>query len=286
MRSHLISRKVLSALVIAALAASAAGAQAPARPSDVVQAEHRFRSAALGKDIAYIALAPSPDRGGGPFPVLYLLHGYGGDYTNWTTHTRVADLVHSANLIVITPEGENSWYVNGANGERWEDYVTIDLVADVEAHFRTVTTRAGRAIAGLSMGGYGAIGIGLAHPDRYALAMSTSGAFDITQADSVFSLRSSPDVLAVFGDPGSDVRRTNDVNERVAHADPDTAPYLYMACGTSDPWNAANHALDAAMTSRRLVHEFHERPGGHDWTFWDGEIPHFLETMRNRGFVK
>ncbi len=56
--------------------------------------------------------------------------------------------------------------------------------------------------------------------------------------------------------------------------------------GTSAPWNAANHALDAAMTSRHLAHEFHEDPGGHDWMFWDGQIPHFLETMRSRGFVK
>jgi S-formylglutathione hydrolase FrmB len=270
-----------------ALVVILAGLVATARAArGVDQIEQRFRSAALGRDVPYIVIRPAPERGPGPFPVLYLLHGYDGDYTNWVRKTRLVDLVRSLDLIVITPDGANSWYVNGANGERWEDYIATDLVAEVEAHTPAIAERRGRAIAGLSMGGYGAIRIALMHPDLYALAASVSGAFDITREDSVFGGKNNPDVLAVFGKPDSAVRRAHDIFTVVSAATVAGAPYLSLACGSSDPWLPANRQLDAAMTARGLAHEFHERPGGHGWDYWNREVPEILAILKSRGFVQ
>ncbi len=135
------------------------------------------------------------------------------------------------------------------------------------------------------MGGYGAVRIALTFPDRYVLAMSLSGAFDITREDSVFGGRSRPDVIDVFGALGSAVRQTNDVYQVASSAAPASTPYLYLTCGASDPWLEANRELDRALASRAIAHEYHESAGGHDWTFWDGQLPGLLDVMRRRRFV-
>ncbi|HUL72600.1 MAG TPA: alpha/beta hydrolase family protein [Vicinamibacterales bacterium] len=277
-------RRPCYSIALATVCAGLMASSGAARGADEI--ELRLHSAALGRDLPYIVVRPAPERGRGPFPVLYLLHGYDGDYTNWTRKTRLLDLVRSLDLVVVTPDGANSWYVNAANGERWEEYIATDLVAEIEAHQPVIARRRGRAIAGLSMGGYGAVRIALAHPDRYAIAASVSGAFDITGEDSVFSRKNSPDVLAVFGAPGSQVRRANDLFTVVSAANAAGAPYLWLACGSSDPWLPVNRRLDAAMTSRGLAHEFHERPGGHAWDYWDRELPEILAMLQARGFVR
>ncbi len=144
-------------------------AQAPA-PAEVRVRDETVESSALGKTMKYRVLLPS---GYGAtlrrYPVLYLLHGLAGDYTDWTTRTNLADYTRPLGLIVVMPDGGNQWYTNADDGSaRYEDWLAADLPADVVKKFRTINSRYGRSIAGLSMGGYGALRIGMKRPDVYA----------------------------------------------------------------------------------------------------------------------
>ena len=104
------------------------------------------------------------------FPVLYLLHGYTDDYSAWVTKSNLLLHAPAYEEIIVMPEGGTGWYMNNQGDKKleWEDYLIQDLIPYVDSHYRTVATRQGRAIAGLSMGGYGAMTLGLRHPDLFA----------------------------------------------------------------------------------------------------------------------
>lgn len=204
--------------------------------------------------------------------VVYLLHGYGGDQGDWFTYSRVAEEAARLGLVVVTPDGANSWYVNSPIG-RWEDYIVTDLVQEVERRWPVAKGRDARAIAGLSMGGYGAVRIGLRHPDRFALAASMSGALDITRFRSVFNPRGElPDVFEIFGPDDSRTRGDNDVYQLAGTATASALPYLYVDCGVDDPWFAINREFASILRARALPHEFHEEPGSHNWAYWDRQV--------------
>src|SRR5205085_11565861 len=119
------------------------------------------------------------------YPVLYLLHGLTGNYTNWA-RMGVPRYARAYDLIVVMPDGGNAWYVNWAKSEDgqkndWEDAIIKDLIGHVDASSRTVAQREGRAINGLSMGGYGALMLGLKHPDLFCSIGSHSGALSFAR---------------------------------------------------------------------------------------------------------
>jgi S-formylglutathione hydrolase FrmB len=115
------------------------------------------------------------------YPVLYLLHGLTGDENDWWTRTRLAEYAARYHLIIVTPGVGDSWYANSASDPRarYEDVIIKDLIPFIDAHYRTVPTRDGRAIAGLSMGGLGAVKFALRYPQMFAFAGSFSGAFGV-----------------------------------------------------------------------------------------------------------
>lgn len=114
------------------------------------------------------------------YPVLYLLHGLAGHYSDWLSKTNVADYAAEYRIIVVTPEGNDSWYSDSAT-DKYESYILQELLPDVQQRYRTIEARYGRAIAGLSMGGYGAIKFGLKSPQTFVFAASMSGAFGATR---------------------------------------------------------------------------------------------------------
>ena len=203
------------------------------------------------------------------FPVVYLLHGHGGQETDWFNHSAAAELANSLELVVVTPDGANSWYIN-TPAERWEDYITRDLIEEVERRWPVRPGRASRAVAGLSMGGYGAMNIAMRRPEVFALAASMSGALDTTRPTSVFSYGREAEVNAWFGPPGSVTRRDNDVYRLAAEAQPPNLPYLYLDCGVDDAWFRVNREFVEVLKNRGVLHEFHEEPGDHNWGYWVG----------------
>jgi S-formylglutathione hydrolase FrmB len=130
----------------------------PQLTSNVSMRDITFRSAALHRDMVYRVILPKSIAEGQKLPAVYLLHGGGGGYRDWTNYSDVARYAERG-LILVMPEGNSSYYTNSAEkpADRYEDYIVKDLISDVEARFPAVVGREHRAIAGVSMGGYGAV---------------------------------------------------------------------------------------------------------------------------------
>ncbi|MHB8644699.1 MAG: alpha/beta hydrolase [Thermomicrobiales bacterium] len=244
----------------------------------------RFASNALGRTMPYTLLLPAgyDTERERRYPVLYLLHGAWSNHTEWVTRTKLANHAAPFPLIIVCPEGENSCYLNGANGERWEEYIVADLPAHTEATCRTRADRSGRAIAGLSMGGFGASNCGMRHPERYCAIGSHSGAFHILTWEGTHD---DPQFRAILGPPNSPTRQAYDpqrVIEQAVHTHgADGLPMVAMDCGLEDYPDllASNRALHRTMTRLGAHHFYREQPGGHDWMYWDREVRFTLQFV-------
>jgi S-formylglutathione hydrolase FrmB len=211
------------------------------------------------------------------YPVLYLLHGWGGHHDSWIKNTHLRQYAAAHRLIIVTPEGENGWYTDGAGGsnDRFESYFLEELMSDVDRRFRTIAERRGRGVAGLSMGGYGALKFGLKHPELFAFAASTSGALDAA------SRTDDASIMQTFGEPGSAVRTENDL-PRLAREFPeerkDSLPFLYLDCGEKDLWFAANREFAGILSERKLAYEYRQVPGDHVWPYWDRQVQEIMRA--------
>ncbi len=296
----------------------AEGAAAPAAAGRVVRAS--FRAEALGVDKPYLVYLPAGYDAATErrYPTIYMLHGLGGNQGNWIESgalDRAADGL-GLQAIVVMPDGDASFYADWASGEdreacairgnpfnrgeqadaycvatpAYETYVVRDLIAHVDATYRTAATRASRGIGGLSMGGFGALALAMRHRDTFAAAASHSG------VDSLFYAGPFPyqrgqvvllDDVKSWGrdmDPfGSHVRRIfgGDLARWRDH-DPVTlaqglAPgdlALYLDCGTDDGFQLHNHAqyLHDVLLDRGIAHDWYLGPGRHDFGFWKSRI--------------
>ncbi len=278
-------------IVLAVLAlhtAASVGTQATASKNSAVTTqaavalrEDAVTSTALGREMKYRVLLPRGYEGSlKRYPVLFLLHGLGGDYKDWTTRTDLAAYAAALPLIIVMPDAGNGWYV-----EAYEDYVTTELQADVVKKYRTINSRYGRAIAGLSMGGYGALKIALKRPAMFIVAASFSGALSATVAEDPAAARLGPSEVerlnTIFGAADSQLRKDNSV-VLLASTPRANAPYLYLDCGTTDPWLAGNRLLAEALAKNSYNYEFHELPGGHSWDYWDRRIRQFLPLLMRK----
>jgi putative tributyrin esterase len=239
-------------------------------------------SAALARTMKYRVLLPDGyDTSGERYRALYLLHGLTGGYLDWSTRTNLARLAHGLPLVIIMPDGENAWYTNAADkGPKFEDYIADDLVKDVESKYRVIRSRYGRAIAGLSMGGYGALKIALKRPGTFAAAGGFSSALGVTDPAFDDRMTSFKDQLyKIYGPAGSETRTANDILLIADKAKPESAPSLYMDCGTSDGLLDENRALTAVLQKRGLAYEYHEVPGAHTWQYWNRRVEAFLPWL-------
>jgi S-formylglutathione hydrolase FrmB len=225
------------------------------------------------------------------YPVLYLLHGLSGHSKDWITRTNVADYAAQYRLIVVTPEGNDGWYVDSATvpTDKYETYILQELIPDVQQRYRTIEARYGRAIAGLSMGGYGAFKFALKYPGQFALAASMSGAFGVAHYTEKETGSGAPweTFLKLFGPVGSQTRKANDLFSLINEMTPvriSSLPYFYFDCGTEDSpviFNA-NRELDELMLEKRIPHEFRELPGNHSWAYWDAQVQEVLKIAAQK----
>jgi putative tributyrin esterase len=222
------------------------------------------------------------------FPVIYLLHGLTGHFNNWTDKTRLGEYASAYDLIIVTPEGGDGWYTDSVSApdDRYESYIVKELIPEIDAKFRTRTDRASRAIAGLSMGGYGAVKFGVKYPDKFILAGSFSGALGIT--DLPAATVQFPSVKNVFGPDGSQSRKDNDIFHIIRDTPAEKLkdlPFLYVACGTEDFLFSNNQDFMKLLSEKRVKHEYRQTPGAHSWPFWDAQIQEFLR-LSERFFKK
>jgi putative tributyrin esterase len=279
---YLAMRQVQRHFVVILLLIAAALAQAPQTKPEPRLIDAEFHSKSLGRVMKYRVLLPtSYDRGNKRYPVLYLLHGLYGDYTNWTANSAIRQYAAALDVITAMPDANDSWYTNSATDpqQKYEDYLIKDFLTEIETRYRTTATRDTRFIAGLSMGGYGAIKFALKYPQLFAIAGSFSGAFDaplrLDQAQPNFSQQ----LMKVFGPTNSKTRTENDIYELIKQANPDALPYLYMDCGTSDYFLGPDRAFTKGLSDLKIRYEYRERPGKHDWVFWDRAINMFLHEQ-------
>ena len=255
----------------------------------------QFKSNLVGKTLPYSFVLPpryaSSENRTQSYPVLYLLHGLSGHYSNWFSKTKLAEYAAEYRMIIVTPEGNDGWYTDSATvfADKYETYILQELIPDVESRFRAIKRREGRSIAGLSMGGYGALKFGIKHPDKFIFAASMSGAFDAAASsddDPRFPweyIRAS--IMQTFGAPGSQTRAANDLYklartlpaERLA-----SLPFFYFDCGTEDGFLATNRELATILLERKIPHEFRQLPGKHNWEYWDAQVREVLKIAAQK----
>ena len=213
-----------------------------------------------------------------PPKVLYLLHGYSDDHSIWMRRTSVERYAAAHNLAVVMPAVNHSFYCNEVYGEKYWDYVAKELPAVMQRFFRLSDKPEDTFVAGLSMGGYGAMKLALSFPERFGAAASFSGAVDIAERSTV---RASVEQTRVFGDvskiPGSD----NDLLHLLEkNADAPKKPRLYISCGTADfLYHQHQKFVPAAKKAGWDVTSYEEPDATHEWGFWDREISKFIPWM-------
>lgn len=273
----LISRLLLlTVLILASLSVSA-----EARVETV-----RFQSKLVNATLPYNVIVPTDYNTSKTtrYPVLYLLHGLTGHYDDWVRRTNIADYAAEYRLIVVMPEGNDGWYSDSGTvpTDKYESYILQELIPDVEKRYRTIEARHGRAIAGLSMGGYGALKFGLKSPATFVFAGSMSGAFGITRLSEQEVPSSWRQSLKLFGAIESETRKANDLFLLINQLQPQriaSLPFFYFDCGTEDsrlifPFN---RELSGLMLEKKIPHEFRELPGNHSWAYWDKQVQQVLK---------
>jgi putative tributyrin esterase len=256
----------------------------PVSAPQVVLKDASFHSVSLERDVHYQVLFPRDYAQRGRVPVLYLLHGLYGNDRDWETKTALEKYAENLRLLIVMPDADDSWYTNSAtvSADRFEDYIVKDLISEIDGKYRTIRERNGRAIAGLSMGGYGAVKFALKDPELFAFAGSLSGALNAPR--DLGTLR--PDFRAklfeVFGGESSRLRTANDVFLMLNKSSQTPYPYIYLACGTADFLLETNRAFAQQLSSNHIAYEYHETPGDHAWEYWDGALEPLLRAVAGK----
>jgi enterochelin esterase-like enzyme len=255
----------------------------------------KLKSTAMGKEVKYnIYLPAGYDKTDRAYPVLYLLHGYSDDETGWTQFgeaQHIADETINKGdapaMIIVMPDAGVTFYINSADGKaRYEDFFVTELIPHIEATYRVRAKKEFRAVAGLSMGGYGTMVLATKHPDLFAAAAPLSGAF--WSDDEIANMpaeRWDGLFASLYGKsaPGkgrlSENWYKNSILKIIETTPVDklkTVKY-YIDCGDDDFLIKGNMNLHAAMTDKAIPHEFRVRDGGHTWTYWRTALPEVMK---------
>ena len=203
--------------------------------------------------------------------VLYLLHGYSDDHTIWQRRTSVERYAASRNLAIIMPGVNHSFYYNEVYGEKYWDFVSDELPKVMHRFFRLSDRPEDTFVAGLSMGGYGAMKLALNFPERFGAAASFSGAVDITSRSKLANWKRITGGKSI---KGTDCDLIHLVKEK---ADCEKKPRLYVSCGTAD-FLYGHHQKFVPLLKKHgwNVTHYEEPDATHAWSFWDQEIRKFI----------
>lgn len=250
----------------------------------------KFQSKKLGKEVSYSIYLPdgynSSER---YYPVLYLLHGYTDNETMWIQTGQMQEITdrticsdQAVPMIVVMPDAWDTWYINQYDGKiPYEDMFFEELIPHIEKTYRARSNKEFRAIAGLSMGGYGSFLYTLHHPDMFSACAPLSAAiFD----DSVMERRQAESHKDLFGrlfGPGLDYWHKNSVLKMLSELDKENLPRIryYIDCGDQDGLLDGNFQAHKIMREKGIKHEFRVRGGGHTWLYWRTALPNVLEFV-------
>ncbi len=219
---------------------------------------------------------------GAKLPTLYLLHGLSDDHTIWQRRTSIERYVDPLGLAVVMPAVNRSFYADMAHGARYWTFVSEELPTLARAFFPLSSKRADNFVAGLSMGGYGALELALRCPDGFAAAASLSGALDMAQRGAEeLEEKFRAELEDTFGDlhvlPGSEYDLFH-LAEKVARRKR-MRPKLYQCCGTEDFLYEGNVRFRKHVERLGLDLTYEEGPGEHEWGYWDTQIQKVLAWL-------
>jgi S-formylglutathione hydrolase FrmB len=234
-------------------------------------------SPSMKKNIRAVVIIPDNYASAAALPVVYLLHGYGGNYADWISKAKGfeknADLYQ---MIIVCPDGNNSWYWDSPIDEKYkyETYVSDELVKWIDGKYKTIKDRKGRAITGLSMGGHGALFLAFKHQDVFGAAGSMSGGVDIR------SFPNNWDMAARLGKYSQHPENwENNTVANMLYLLTPNALSLIIDCGTEDFFFRVNENLHQQLQLRNIPHDFIARPGAHNWPYWTNAINYQLLFM-------
>jgi len=216
-------------------------------------------SSILDMDVNYSVYLPPSYESGGPFPVLYLLHGYYGNHLDWPRNgmrqimDRELNSGNSTEMIVIMPDGMDSFYIDDFDERNldYEQFFFQEFVPELESKFNIVKAKTHRGIAGLSMGGYGATTYGLKYHHLFSFAYSMSGVVFLDEKfENIFEI----------------------VNSKTS-TELTQLPKIFLDCGTEDFLFDSNDYLSNFLTQKNIEHTFTKGIGAHEWSYWVNSLP-------------
>lgn len=234
------------------------------------------KSAKMNRNIKCTVIVPEQyfdlDLQDEQYPVIYLLHGAWGSYRDWPTKANLDDLASDYSVIIVCPDGQDSWYLDSPIDPsfQFETFISKELVKYIDSNYRTLRSPGYRAITGLSMGGHGALWVGLQHPEVFGSCGSMSGGVDITKFPNKWKIDQR---LGKYED-NKQAWADHAVINIVDKIKP--GQNIIIDDGSEDFFYEVNLNLHKALLDRKIKHDFTIRPGGHTWDYWVNSLDYHM----------
>ncbi len=239
-----------------------------------------IKSASMNKAIKTVVIKPDSyttekDK---RFPVVYLLHGFGGNFSNWIKKVpHIKQLADDLQLMIVCPDGAiGSWYFNSPvdSSYRYETFVGSEVPEYLDANYKTIADRKARAITGLSMGGHGGLFLGFRHANLFSACGSMSGALHVSVITKGYQVEQR------LGDTATNKKYWTDWSVlNIIDNKPSDSLAIIFDCGTEDRVLTMNRLVHEKMVQLKIPHDYTERPGNHDWNYWNTAIDYQLIYM-------
>ncbi len=235
----------------------------------------KIKSNIMNKEISALVVIPE-NSGESPagFPTVYLLHGFGGSYLDWSKNANLEEFVDEYSFILVCPDGSaDSWYLDSplVKSSQYETFIANELIRWTDSTYPTIARKSGRAITGLSMGGHGSFYLAMRHPEKYIAAGNMSGVVDLTQTTQRLRLGEKLGNLEKFPERWRQHSVINLV-DRIKNKNIG----LLIDCGVDDVFIDSNRQLHQRMLELNIDHVYIERPGQHNWQYWSRVLEYHL----------
>lgn len=248
-----------------------------------VQKTITIHSKSMDRDIPCIIVLPDKyDKMNNQYAVIYLLHGYSGNYRNWSKKSDLGNYADMYNIIIVCPDGGyNSWYLDSPMdlNSQYKTYVGKEVIHYIDRNYRTIAHRNSRAISGLSMGGHGALYLALEFPDIFGAAGSMSGVIDLKFTTKKYELGEKIGSFEQFPERWEQFSVLGN-----AHKFKHSNTHLIIDCGVDDVFFESNRALHKTLLELNIPHDYSEKPGGHSWEYWintlNFQILFFIQSFK------
>lgn len=231
-------------------------------------------SPSMKKEIKAVVITPNTYTTSIQYPVVYLLHGYSGNYATWAKASAVLQAADMYNEIIVCADGGySSWYWDSPVDAtfKYETYISKELVDWIDKNYTTIKSPKARSITGLSMGGYGSLFIAIKHPDVFGATGSMSGGVDIRPFPNNWDMAKR---LGKYSQNPDRWEQRAIIN--MLHLIEPNSLSIIIDCGTSDFFYEVNQQLHQQLLYRNIAHDYITRPGTHNWDYWENAIAYQL----------